>query len=94
MGWLLSKLQITSSGDRVANAVFSKPLMEMTLPSKVRDEFTENSSFEPSPNVPRNEPVRHASNPAIRCRNYSPEETGIGRLSCEGYYAPSDMVYY
>ncbi|AMV32669.1 hypothetical protein VN12_11130 [Pirellula sp. SH-Sr6A] len=53
MGGLLSKLQISASGDDVWNSVSKVPLDHIRVPNHVREELRERMVFEPQPYVRR-----------------------------------------
>ncbi|MEM7315058.1 MAG: alpha/beta fold hydrolase [Planctomycetota bacterium] len=53
MGGLISKLQVTTSGDELAHVVFGKPLSELTLTDEMRDRVTQVFHFQPSRQIKR-----------------------------------------
>jgi len=53
MGGLLSKLQVTSSGDRIWNEASNFPLESITTPDSTRTLLRQMFFFEPSPNIRR-----------------------------------------
>jgi len=53
MGGLISKLQVTSSGDRIWREIAKKPLDEILTDEKTRAELARLTFFEPSPYVSR-----------------------------------------
>jgi pimeloyl-ACP methyl ester carboxylesterase len=53
MGGLISKLQVTSSGDQVWRSVANRPLDQIVMPENLRQELAEIFYFGPSPCVSR-----------------------------------------
>ena len=53
MGGLISKLQITSSGDRLAKTIFKVPLDELEMTPEMRQGFDDFLYFDPSDQVSR-----------------------------------------
>ena len=53
MGGLLAKLQVTSSGNELWNAIASRPFNEVKLSESVREELQHHFFFTPSPDVTR-----------------------------------------
>jgi pimeloyl-ACP methyl ester carboxylesterase len=53
MGGLIAKLQVTTSGDRLWNAIANRPLDELRMPDYTRQELRQVFFFEPSADVDR-----------------------------------------
>lgn len=53
MGGLISKLQVTSSGDRLWRSIANRPFDQVAIPSTVRQKLIDAFFFEPSPDVSR-----------------------------------------
>jgi hypothetical protein len=53
MGGLIAKLQVTSSGDRLWNAIANRPLDQLRMPDHAREELRRVFYFEPSADVDR-----------------------------------------
>ena len=86
MGGLMAKLQITNSGDQLAQAVFSKPVSELSLLPEQQQQIHATFHFQPSSQIRRviflgtpHRGSKIASNP-------------VGRLASKLVREPTEMV--
>ena len=86
MGGLVSKLQITSSGNRLVESVFAKPIHELDVPVQMQEQFNETFFFEPSTSIRR---VVFIGTPH---RGASLASNPVGRLASTLIREPTQMV--
>jgi hypothetical protein len=86
MGGLVSKLQVTSSGDRLWRSVANRPYHQVAIPAEFRQKLTNAFFFEPSPDVSR---VVFIGTPH---RGSGFASRSIGRLGSALVEEPEDLV--
>jgi hypothetical protein len=86
MGGLISKLQVTSSGDRLWRSIANRPFDQVAIPTNIRQKLVDAFFFEPSPDVSR---VVYVGTPH---RGSGFANRTIGRLGSALVEEPEDLV--
>ncbi|MEL7500696.1 MAG: alpha/beta hydrolase [Planctomycetota bacterium] len=86
MGGLMAKLQITDSGDRLAHAVFAKPITELSLSREQEQQIQATFHFQPSSQIRR---VIFLGTPH---RGSKIASNAVGRLASKLVREPKEIV--